>query len=770
MKNSYVKNSLIRIVILNVFIFFSANLSAEGVVLSQIIVTAQKRVQGLENVPISISAISNERIENFNFTTLGDLSSSVPNLQISKTGTSNLIGIRGISSGSNSGFEQSVAMYVDDVYYGRGQLIQQPLLDLERVEVLRGPQATLFGKNAIAGAISLTSAKPSDTLQASFSTLYESEHQESVTAGMLSGPITQQVAGRLAVSQREVDGWIDNNTLMRKEPNIEQTSARGTLLWDNNKNLKTTLKLEIAEFDTTGRSIENFAPVGSHSALFVGQNAVDTVLDYQREGSGSTSESEVNEVVLSVDYNVLDHLVTSTTALLQHTTNKLHDIDFTGLNLLDGARESEDFEQLSQEIRIISPIGETFDYIAGIYLQNNELTVTEDFFFGSGFTISPMLSPLAGGNWDRDFNQSSDLVSTFAQYSFHFNDELTLSVGGRYSYEKKEATRVLILNGGGSSGLPDQGLEPQAAFETTFAQLGVIAHNVNGNRDESLFDPSATLKYIFNEDTMMYASFTQGSKGGGYDVRSNNAANVISRPGSFEFRNESATSYETGAKITSNRGELNVSVFYTEYKDLQISQFDGQIGFNVQNAAEAVITGIELDGRFLLFDNLVLSGSIALLDFEYQDYDVAQCASPLVVVQPPSQTVPGLCNFNGLTGTNAPEITANLNIQYQHNIGQWAKLSYILNLDYSDEYFASPTLDPNTLQDAYAKVGARVALANKKATWQVALIGNNLTDERILTSANTLPFSNILTGGSGVAYYGVYDRPRNLAVELSYNF
>lgn len=267
--------------------------------LEEVIVTAQKRAEGLQDVPISINAISGEKIDDYNITSLGDLSGSVPNLQITKTGITNQIGMRGIYSGSNKGFEQSVAMYVDEVYYGRGQLIRLPLVDLERVEVLRGPQPTLFGKNAIAGAISLTSAKPTDEFEASISTLYEFEHDESKTVAVVSGPLSDQLAGRLVMSYREMDGWMENTTLEREEPNTQETYVRGTLMWEAD-NFTATLKAETAEFDTAGRSLENHTPVGTYS-LVPAFTGVDTRADYNRQDNGQESDNQVNNVVLNVE-------------------------------------------------------------------------------------------------------------------------------------------------------------------------------------------------------------------------------------------------------------------------------------------------------------------------------------------------------------------------------------------------------------------------------------------------------------------------------------
>ena len=162
-----------------------------------IVVTAQKRAQGLSDVPISISAVSGEKIDAYGQTSLEEVSSAIPNLKITQTAIANRIAIRGIASGDNKGFEQSVAMFVDNIYYGRDQLSRLPLVDLERVEVLRGPQPTLFGKNAIAGAVNVTTRKPSDEFEGSLKALYEFNHNEAQVTGVLSGPISENIGARV---------------------------------------------------------------------------------------------------------------------------------------------------------------------------------------------------------------------------------------------------------------------------------------------------------------------------------------------------------------------------------------------------------------------------------------------------------------------------------------------------------------------------------------------------------------------------------------------
>src|SRR5690606_5524568 len=195
--------------------------------LTEIVVTAQKRAEGLSDVPISISAVSGETIESYGQTNLESVASSIPNLKITQTAIANRIAIRGIASGDNKGFEQSVAMFVDGVYYGRDQLSRLRLVDMERVEVLRGPQPTLFGKNAIAGAVNITTRSPTDEFEGSVSGLYEFNHKELQLTGVLSGPLREGLEARVDGYYRKMDGYFYNAKLDRDEPNVDEYYFRG---------------------------------------------------------------------------------------------------------------------------------------------------------------------------------------------------------------------------------------------------------------------------------------------------------------------------------------------------------------------------------------------------------------------------------------------------------------------------------------------------------------------------------------------------------------
>jgi len=225
-------------------------------VLDEIVVTAAYREQGLQDVPVSISAVTGDVMTQSAIQKAEDIQFLVPNFSLTETGISTNAFIRGIGSGINQAFEQSVGTYIDGVYYGRAQQWRSPFLDIQRVEVLRGPQSILFGKNSVAGALNISSAKPSDEFEANLGVSWEFENNESIIEGMVSGPISDRVRYRVAARARELDGHMWNAMLNEQEPNREDWSVRGTLEFDVTDNLMATLKVEAGEFDVAGRHIE----------------------------------------------------------------------------------------------------------------------------------------------------------------------------------------------------------------------------------------------------------------------------------------------------------------------------------------------------------------------------------------------------------------------------------------------------------------------------------------------------------------------------------
>ena len=737
--------------------------------LEEVIVTAQIREQSLQDVPISVSAIDGEVIEDRSVDNLQSLSASIPNFMVVETQIDTSISIRGVRSGANKGFEQSVPMNFDGVTYPRSQLARTPLVDLERVEVLRGPQPTLFGKNAIGGAVSVTSAKPTEEFEGKFSTSFESEHDESQSLVVLSGPLSDDLLGRLTVSTREMDGWITNQRMKRVEPQRDETYIRGQLAWTDNNDIDYNLKVETADFDSVGYAMEALAPQDGYGLVFAGPIAVETNEDWVRSSGETFSQNTMDNFVFTSNIP-LDNggTLTSITSMVEYDSYEVLDIDYVALEILDGTNQTEKYEQTSQEIRYTSPGGEDLDYIVGAYFQSADVDVTDYVPLGSFLALAgPPVSMLVGTNWDRLYKQSSEMYSVFGQADINLEGNWRLTVGARYSNEDKDGSRNLTLDGTGTA------LAGSPMLNVLWAAvLNVGPHNIASSRSESSFDPMVRLSYDLSDNAQMYVSYTEGSKAGGFDIRGNSIPGtpLVSSAGGWEFEEEKATNIEWGYKMKSDRASFDFTYFTTEYEDLQTSVFDGVLGFKVGNASAAELDGFEMQGRYLIAEGLEFYGSLASLNYEFTDWKNSQCAYGEVATN-------GIyCDRSGASVILAPEDTANAGFAYETVLSNNWVLDANLNVDYSSEYFVTTNLDKNIKENGYSKVGLVLGLESSDGKWRLSLIGDNLTDERIKVVGGTIPlartFVRLASGGAldGIAYDAIYARPKNIAIKLDYNF
>ena len=788
---------------------------AQNLTLEEVVVTAQKRVESLQDVPISVSAMSGERMAEANIINLEGLTNYIPNFSMNQSGISNNITIRGVSSGINPGFEQSTGMYVDGIYYGRGQLSRSPMFDLERIEVLRGPQPILFGKNSIAGAVSMITARPGDEFEGSVTALYETEEQRQDYRLVLSGPLTQRLSGRFSALYRDMDGAYTNTLSGGDEKREEERVLRAQLLWEPIDTLSVLAKYERSDFDDFGRNVElaqsivredlaaqgrgidyitalnNFVAAGNNARGLqppIAYSGIDGRLNRVRGGNGDFHDNSSEVFVLTVDYALGDHTLTSTTGYLEYAFSQDCDCDFTSASIFN-ALQSERFDQFSQEIRLTSPGGETLDYIAGLYYQNNELNFNDSINVPAN-SLLRLLNPAFSDIRTRRFSvQDSDLWALFAQFTWNVNERTRLVLGARYSEEDKAAVKRQAHVGSNGVELPatdPTGRRPNAlwALNALFGVFSIEPYEpIFARRKEKEFNPLVTLQYDLRADAMLYATYVEGFKAGGFDIRSNghpdpavvnarNLARNLDIVGVFEFEDESAESFEIGAKMgLGPAAELNLAAFYTEYTNLQTSQFDGVLGFNVRNAGEAQIKGIELDGRWRLSDGLTLSGALAYLDFEYTDFKNNQCYFGQQVLDPGAVQPDGAtCDATGKRKEYTPEYSGMLSADYAMPLGRGLELRSTLDLVFSDEYTFNPTLDPRSVQDAFTKVNLRIALGAQSGAWEVAFIGQNLSDEDVVIYGGEGPLAGALTGGTGMGYYQFLDRPATYAVQGTYRF
>jgi outer membrane receptor protein involved in Fe transport len=460
--------------------------------------------------------------------------------------------------------------------------------------------------------------------------------------------------------------------------------------------------------------------------------------------------------------------LTSVTGYSKYDLDEICDCDFTGGNVFS-AGITEEFDQFSQELRLTSDTDGRLSWITGVFYQEYDLAET-DYIHVPVNSIVPgavnALTQSTAGNALRDtanprlFDQDSELWSVFAQLSFDFTEALRLTVGGRYSSEDKTGSRVTDLTAGlGGPSLPG----PPSVADALYLQLfGIQRHSVAGERSEDEFSPLVNLQYRFGDNSMAYLSWANGTKSGGFDARSNRAP----PNGTFEYEPEEANSYELGVKWgVSANAEVNAALFFTDYEDLQTSAFDGRLGFNVGNG-NAEVMGLEVEGRWQATERLFFGGSVAYLDFEWQKYD-GQC-----YYNPPpellSTRVPGNCNYDGFTNQLAPEITAVLSGEYRQPIGGSLDFRAGLDVVYTDEYITSLTLDPNSKQDAYTKLNARISLGTQDGKWEGAIVARNLTDEKSISYSGDTPLAGSTFGAR--SYYGFMDPPRTVAFELLARF
>jgi iron complex outermembrane recepter protein len=801
---------------------------AQAAKLEEVVVTAQHREQSLQDVPVSVSAIGGEKMMEAGINRMEDLQAYVPNLTVTESGISTDIYIRGIGTGMNQGFEQSVGMYVDGIYYGRAQLARAPFLDLARVEVLRGPQNILQGKNSIAGAINIITASPGDELEGLFSVLYEPEMEEKVLDLMLSGPITDTFGLRFAARVREYGGYIENLFGGDLGPQYDQETYRFKAYWDVSDSTSVTAKLEFGRFDSLGRQSEvindepstssNFVLAGRTQAEILDRTYIPGVIDVDvdesvtnnfRDGksssNGNSSNNDTRNLTINVTHiNDEGHVFSAITGLMAYKYDDLCDCDATSAELFKFEMQ-EDYKQFSQEFRWVSPGGEKVDFIGGLYFQYNDLKFNDKLIQDSNLVvelvnaadlaeggargdIDPLNLALApeellgigdAGNaiaditGPREFLSETKIASAFLQSTFNLTDTFRLTLGGRYTYEHKTGSRHLTIADLDGNELPIGEVDTVAAI--VFA---VERHFLKGERSESKFSPLINLQWDYSDEGMAYATVSRGFKSGGFDARSNATPDDELTPrnpgalipnqtvlvGTFEYEEEKATSYEAGVKtgLLDGAAELNMAVFYTVYNDLQISIFDGTIGFQVGNAKEAVNMGIELDGRWQITDYFSIGGALALLDFEFKDFQNGQCRQG----QTPNAPNGRDCDYTGMTNQYVADWSGTLMAGFKGPISNTLGAGIGLDVVFTDDFNPSSNLDPKVQQEAFYKLNARAGIGAIDESWELALVGKNLTDEVIMVYAADTPLAKTLFGTT--SHTGFFDAPRSVALQFSY--
>ncbi|KCZ86091.1 putative TonB-dependent receptor [Hyphomonas adhaerens MHS-3] len=738
--------------------------------LDTVTVTAQKREQSAQDVPVSITAVSGEQIVEAGAGNLEDLKGYLPNVEIVDSPGRNRVVIRGLGSGAgNIAFEQSVGMYIDGIYASRAALFQAPFLDMERVEVLKGPQGVLFGKNSIAGAVSVITNKPTSEFEAEISGSYEFEHESYEVTGILSGQIAEGLYGRIAAKTSDEGAFMDNPVLGRDVPELNTNVVRGTLVWDASPDTELMLKVEGSKFNNDGSSWQLFAdyspgtlpyiaendpaslPPGLFAPIYFGSRALgeDFILDntsFINEEEATEQESFTTTFQAKHDFgsNELTYLF----GYGEFDRSQFTDQDFSAAQVLSLDR-GEDFNQFSHELRLASTGGGPLDYLVGLYYLDREFTLT------TYQNLLGNLPPAAAFSLGGSYTENTSSLSAFGQVTWHVSDVLRLTGGLRYSEEDKDASKENSTYEFGSTSV----LKPQP---TNPARPN---YSIDDSRSESGIDPAISVQWDVGPSAMLYASWTRASKAGGF-----NSQDVTGTLENFSYDEETAEAWELGVKaeLLDRRLRTNASIFRTKFDDLQVGAFDPRISaFAVTNASKAISQGAELEVLFALSDSITIGSNIAYLDAEYEDFVVSCPDNPVAAARldcfiggTPARP---LVDLEGVTLENAPEITSSSFIEYNQLVGNSFEFTTKLDASFKDETTLNFSQDYNLMSEPVWKLNLRVALANLDNGWEVAASAYNLTDEQPITFAGQA-FSQ-----PGV-YWATRDRGREVRVSARYRF
>ena len=714
-----------------------------GLVLEEVVVLAPKTQQTLDEVAVSASVVDRDTLAESGGFDPSALEDFAPNVELDTDPQAPVIGIRGFSTETdNVGFEPSVGLSLDELAINRPEFIADGLFDIDRIEVFRGPQGSLFGKNTIAGVINIYSAEPDDDVGTVLAATAGSHQERRIEAGadlnLFDGALGLRVAG----VDWQHDGFVYNRFLDEREGTVDQQALR--------------LKAVIAPLSNwTLRLSTQFSDTDSVYPPWQLMDATDQVLDYLREFDPEIEDdptdaetsfntpgyvdrhSDVSRAVFEYDaagwFGLSDllHTVVVGRAAFDFTT--IIDIDVSPSDLIITDFRA-DYAQNSIEARTSGRadsffgLGRTVDFVVGLYALDAELTSNLDTLAGQDLVpfalttpglealgipagaLGPLLDLLPPGPgvpindaFLRGYAQDTQSYAAFGQMTWRWTDRWSGIVGARYGSETKRASYQVEQEGVGLIGL--------ILGAETFATDAPI------ERKEDDFSPTFGLRWDASESTTAFLTWARGFKGGGFNATANTPENL-------EFEPEVATSVEVSTKSRFREIglSLDLAAYNTDVEQLQVVDFDGT-AYQVRNAAEARLRGIE--GGFSWqtpWHWLRVSGGFAFSEATYLRYTDAP---------PVEGSDDNTQDLSGRTLANAPRSTLSLSpeVTFPGMFGIVPRVA--VDVSHRGDQYSATDLDEHSFQDAYTLYGARLVLASASDHWALVLRGRNLTDERV---------------------------------------
>ena len=713
--------------------------SSSTTTLGAVKVTARKREETLQDVPVAVTAFTSEALDKLNIQDLSDLDAQVPNLTVyAARGSSSTITayIRGVGQSDPLwGVDPGVGLYLDDVYIARPQGALLDVFDVERIEVLRGPQGTLYGKNTIGGAIKYVSrGLPKET--SGFASITVGNHNQLDVKGAIGGPIggSEALRARVAVASLNRDGYGENVLTGQQVSDKEILAGRAQLGAYVSDDLDIQFAVDWMDDQSGVRGGKMLAANAFDFAIDpargFGQQPLDSRYDI-RSGMPNVNDTSMLGLSATANWRVNDNWsLKYVTAKRESDTETYIDFDMLPNRIVDVHAFYSD-QQVSNELQVNYDGGGRARGVFGIYAFDGE---------AGGRVLNNFLNLQFGDTRGTVFTES---IAAYADWTFDLSDRLTLDAGVRWTDEDKHA---VVLNRAYSN----------ANFDTVIATPAAFDKTINFKNTS----PKISLDFQVTPGIMVYGLASRGFKSGGYNIRANTLA--VPRSGD-PFDDEQVDSFEIGSKMAflDDRLFLNLAAFHNKYENMQVSIFTQYTGANGQpaffgdfmNAGEGTVNGAEFEYQFLPNEHWAITGNLAWLDAKYDVY-----------------MIEGYNVADQQEFTNAPEFSGAVNVEWRTALANGGNLSARVGYSYQTEVVATTDITRNPVngavivpisEDAYGLLNANVTWRANDA-WSFSLAGSNLTDKEYRTTGYSIPALFIRTG-----FYGP---PRQVSLTARYDF
>jgi len=821
--------------------------------IEEITVYAQKREQSIMEVPVAVSAYGTEQLEKAQIRDASDLQTLAPSLSVNtSSGSSDTsFTIRGIgTAGNNAGLEQSVGVFIDGVYRGRSGAALTDYVDIAGIEILKGPQGTLFGRNTSAGVINVRTAQPQYETAGSIEASVGNEGYKQFKGTATGALVEDELAYRLSGTWQERDGIYDNELLNEDINDRDRYTIRGQLLWDINEDASLRV---IADYTDVDEKCCTAAPIFYGASTLLGAATTGSPLlpfnaglsyagtaggfpdTFDRDLLLNDSHEETLEdwgISGELNWDFGDMALTVIAAYRESDNSNTIDADFSSLDLIQRTNVI-DTEETSIEIRLASTGANTIDWTAGFFYFNQDIAHESPIPFGAdlkdhfdilsaagvdqlsggltnlvgeGSGLISFLESASGDSYYAEDDYTNSIVdynaesyALFGQATWNVNDQLSLTLGLRYSDEEKEAdyhndqvnpysdltgldfatmfathTPTNVAEGmiSAIAAIPDLGgLDPALAGVSGAQALAGAAQGIQfglpyvdtkSDFDDDDLSTTVSVNYIWNDELSTYARFAQGFKSGGLNLDRSapgqTNGNPATDPNNPVFDSETVDSFEIGFKSRwlDNTLQLNGAFFYQEMDDFQFQEFTGT-GFIVQNAATVEGKGFELDYLWQPNEHWVISGGLTLQDIEYKDFDTA----PTTLAQ--DQTGATVQDLDGEPVIYTSDVSYSGTITYTNHLTENLLWTAGTSYSYRTEYQTDESNDKIVEQDDSTVVNLFFTIQPEDETWAVDLWGKNVTDEELYM----VGFSTTFQSGSYSAYLNA---PPTYGITGRYNF